>query len=353
MNIEEQIAWIGSIADQMRARDKDVARRVQETQPLTADLETATVQLNRNLPPEDRDSAAKIRQGRLKLLQRAVEAGRVSEQEASEIRAEIRSGSFRDNPGGLRVLRNGDRVADRSSSILTRFRALPPDARREVAEAAMRANPRLAEAVRAEQARLAELARQERVKQQRANKPLDLPVPTPVRTEPTQLSALLAAEERDRLEKYYRQFSLVERHEAAHAVVAHALGVPVERIDVGHVGDNGATRCAFEGGDSVESYLAVLFAGCRGERDHNAWVPELEALWVDQTDTLRANQVIVELGLSVGDEIALRTRVEERVDHLLSRNFQKITAVASALLRHRVLDGAQLAELLGESGWRR
>ncbi len=97
----------------------------------------------------------------------------------------------------------------------------------------------------------------------------------------------------------------------------------------------------------------MLFAGCRGERDHNAWVPELEALWVDQTDTLRANQVIVELGLSVGDEIALRTRVEERVDHLLSRNFQKITAVASALLRHRVLDGAQLAELLGESGWRR
>lgn len=391
---EQQLAWIGAIADQAKARDKDLPGRARRARPLTvgevdqaaATVSGSTARLNRD-EPDDCLSAGEMRAARVELLDRAVAANRVSAQEASEIRAELRSGSargaeVRDNPGGLRVLRDGEPVSRSGGAAAARFKLLSPEDQRLVAEEAMRANPELAEAVRREQAKLGHRGALKPTTKPTARSstrsdatPPQDPLPDTTRgwlqavqdgldrREQQRLAWIqavvgkaeqrasgapvpLAPAERHNLEMYFARYTFVERHEAGHAVVAHALGLPVEGIDAGHSGHFGVTQLRGWLVDR-ESALMVLFAGIRAEQSHRAWDDELKGLWPLQDDMHLAEEIIASLKLSSDDEAALRTSILDRVDDLLARNMHKVDELAEALFRPRKLDRDQVAAILG------
>lgn len=150
------------------------------------------------------------------------------------------------------------------------------------------------------------------------------------------------------LERHYGAHTLVERHEAGHVVAAWALGLDVAKVDVAGSGHFGFTELS-RGTTDDEKALIVMLAGMRAERSHIAWDDDLEEIWARTDDHARIEERIDTLGLAPADAAGLRAHLVERVDELLRRHERQLNRVHSALVHQRIISGARLAELLGQT----
>lgn len=146
----------------------------------------------------------------------------------------------------------------------------------------------------------------------------------------------------------------VARHEAAHAVVASALGAKVLRVRA--IPDGTAGRCewAFDvpGQSAVENAWVTLCALAAGEVE----VPEGPAAWPgassDTHEALAAATFIIRRGekpadhdgpLTLDDLLASASR---RAGRVLAEQKVAVDTVTDALVERRLLEAADLGELL-------
>lgn len=138
-------------------------------------------------------------------------------------------------------------------------------------------------------------------------------------------------------------------HEAAHAVVHLAGGA--ELLSVSAVDRLTLARYAgWEAGDSADSLVA---ASAAGERAGDRWLRE-QGLWTphravaNEVGAHHDRDVVLRytgahFGIGSGPDYLL---VHDLADAALDRRWRQVLAVASALLEHDTLTGAQVAEIL-------
>jgi len=163
----------------------------------------------------------------------------------------------------------------------------------------------------------------------------------------------LSPDEVRRLQKRCAELGLGAMHEAAHSVVAWHLGLDVTRASLIGQHGGGESHVRFlpgrTDGRPDESYLAVLFAGVRGEQLHPNWEDEFLELWPHEDDCRLAEAYIEALGLWPKDEVALRDRVVAKADELLARYADDHLRLTQALVRERTVSGPMLQRILSGS----
>ena len=163
----------------------------------------------------------------------------------------------------------------------------------------------------------------------------------------------LSPDEVRRLQKRCAELGLGAMHEAAHSVVAWHLGLDVTRASLIGQHGGGESHVRFlpgrTDGRPDESYLAVLFAGVRGEQLHPEWEDEFLELWPHEDDCRRAEEYIEALSLWPKDEVALRERVVAKADELLARYADDHLRLTQALVRERTVSGPMLQRILSGS----
>lgn len=152
----------------------------------------------------------------------------------------------------------------------------------------------------------------------------------------------LSTDEIRKLQQRRAQLNVPALHEAAHAVVAHRLGLAVSSASIrGRHGETDVTV-----GDHDERWLAVLYAGLRGEQLHEQWDDQWMDLWPLQDDYRSVEEHVATLELSAEDELALRERVIGQVDEILDRYADDVFDLARALVRERTVSGPTLQRIL-------
>jgi hypothetical protein len=141
------------------------------------------------------------------------------------------------------------------------------------------------------------------------------------------------------LDRYYADHTLVEYHEAAHALTAVRLGWQLKAVRVGYARDSGETRMARPYFDAYER-LCVLVAGGLGERSAPSWDDRLANMSAGD-DERGIRDALAELGWSDA------APAEEEVDGLLLDNRRGLHRLARALRDQPRMDGARVVELLG------
>jgi hypothetical protein len=137
----------------------------------------------------------------------------------------------------------------------------------------------------------------------------------------------------------YAAGPLVAWHEAGHVLIAHRRGRQVEHVGVGFARDEGETRVR-----PIYNPLdraLVLLAGERAERRSICWSREFEQLGGSNDDRRGLALALEELPDWTLAELV------EKVDDMLRDDWRALETLARRLDEARVLDGSELAALLG------
>jgi ATP-dependent Zn protease len=124
-------------------------------------------------------------------------------------------------------------------------------------------------------------------------------------------------------------------HEAGHAVVAWALGLPVGEIEIGMDGDDAAGRCQI--GDSthlpIVDQLAICLAGIEAQHLFDCPTHELAGAG----DFGKVIEMI-EDGISEAESRRLRDAGYQRAHSLLNAHKEEVRALAALLVRDSKID---------------
>jgi ATP-dependent Zn protease len=136
-------------------------------------------------------------------------------------------------------------------------------------------------------------------------------------------------------------------HEAGHAVVAWALGLPVAEVAIGKDGDDSAGRTAIEGTDAhlpVFDRIVVYLAGLEAQEVFEAPIHE-KVGWGDFGK-------IVELLDDVSEDESLKTRTaaRQRAREIILANRAKVASLAQRLLADERVDGAAFLTIVSAYG---
>jgi ATP-dependent Zn protease len=145
----------------------------------------------------------------------------------------------------------------------------------------------------------------------------------------------------------------VAYHEAGHTVVAHSLGIGVERVSIVEDEDSlGISRSPLREGfdyyldedadEYLGKHLVVCQAGAVAEEILTGQLPELEGN--DREGT-------VEILIRISDpenNVAKHQESMDRAREILRDNWPKVQRLAAALLKHRELSAEQVEDLLSD-----
>jgi hypothetical protein len=141
------------------------------------------------------------------------------------------------------------------------------------------------------------------------------------------------------LEATYRSTrGLVEHHEAAHALVAHHLRLPLARVQVGMARESGYCQLG-RGVTDPWKRLCVLVAGSMGERLAPAWDHRLDRLSAGD-DQQGIDDALTDLDWRTAEP------AEDEVDLILLDHRRALRRLADVLVERRVLDGAEVRAII-------
>lgn len=136
-------------------------------------------------------------------------------------------------------------------------------------------------------------------------------------------------------------------HEAGHAVIALALGRPIQRVTIvpgkTHAGIDSLGQCQIQKGrfrpskDGLEDEVLILFAGMAAEAQVTGQYSTAGA-----TQDLRGVRRWVESRASGERQVArLERRLLDKTEHMLSDPalWQAVESIAAALLEHETISG--------------
>jgi ATP-dependent Zn protease len=139
-------------------------------------------------------------------------------------------------------------------------------------------------------------------------------------------------------------------HEAGHAVVAYVMGEAVNSVSI--IEDEESLGRAItpfdeerlideEDHEYMKRLLVGCYAGVKADKVLTGEEPELLG-----NDLSGAVELVIRLSATEEEQLVVSGRAADWAESLLRENWQKVRAVAEALLKHRELDAATVEQLL-------
>ena len=141
-------------------------------------------------------------------------------------------------------------------------------------------------------------------------------------------------------------------HEAGHAVVALALGRPVQRVSI-EPGELRLGHCEFRKGafrptdDLIETEILILLGGLAAEAQHTG-----EYGWDEASQDLRAvRRLTARRAGNAGKAERLERRMLDKTEHLLAQPgaWPAVERIADELLERRTISGRAARHLFDEA----